>query len=168
MQVRWILIGLVALSSAGCRSEASPAPLTAVEALSATDSARAFVDEVAKGVTRDGPAAWRRYFAASPDFFMAAEGRLVFANHDAALQGIAALTKVITRIDLRWGSPLQVYALTNEVVVVAAPYHESRVDVEGHAIEEDGYFTGLAVRDAGGWRFRNAHWSVAPASSQVP
>jgi ketosteroid isomerase-like protein len=96
------------------------------------ESVRAFMETVAREVTRDGPAAWRRQFADDAAFFMAAEGRLVFPSAEAAANGIDELTRVIAHIELRWG---------NDV----------RVDPLG---------PGLAEHRAAGWRFRDAHWSV--------
>src|SRR4029077_13958805 len=72
------------------------------------DSVRTFMETVAREVTRDGPAAWRRQFADDTAFFMAAEGRLVFSSAAAAAKGIDALTHVIAHIELRWGGDVRV------------------------------------------------------------
>ena len=49
---------------------------------------RAFAQTVARDITSEGPAAWRRHFSDSPSFFMAAEGRLEFPDSAAASRGI--------------------------------------------------------------------------------
>jgi ketosteroid isomerase-like protein len=124
------------------------------------DSVRAFMETVAREVTRDGPAAWRRQFADDAAFFMAAEGRLVFPSAEAAANGIDELTRVIAHIELRWGNDVRVDPLGPGLAMVGASYTEVRADTAGHRVEEAGFFTGLAEHRAVGWRFRDAHWSV--------
>jgi hypothetical protein len=127
-------------------------------------SARAFVATVARDITREGPIAWHRYFDDGPAFFMAVNGRLVFADGKAAHATIPAIARAITHIELTWGSNVRVDPLSPDVVLIGAPYHEMRIGSGGERLEEDGFFTGVAERHDGRWRFRNAHWSV-PASS---
>jgi hypothetical protein len=148
------------------RARTSP-PLTIDQSVATTNSVRAFAATVADDVTRRGPVAWRDHFADTPSFFMAAEGHLVFANGDAAMRGIKDLTGSIAHIELRWGEPALVDPLTPTLAMLAAAYHEVRVDTAGHRVEENGYFTGLAELGPAGWRFRNAHWSVV-GSPSVP
>lgn len=124
------------------------------------DSVRSFMATVAREVTRDGPAAWRRQFADDSTFFMAAEGRVVFPDRRAAGKGIDELTRQITHIELRWGDDLRVDPLGSGLAMVGASYTEVRADTAGHRVDEAGYFTGLAEHRAGGWRLRDAHWSV--------
>jgi uncharacterized protein (TIGR02246 family) len=124
------------------------------------DSVRAFMETVAREVTRDGPAAWRRQFADDAAFFMASEGRLVFPSAEAARRGIDELVRVIAHIELRWGDSVRVDAVAPGLAVVAAPYTEVRSDTAGRRVDEAGYFTGLAEHRPEGWRFRDAHWSV--------
>ena len=138
------------------RSEA-PSP---ADAAALADSVRAFMGAVAREVTRDGPAAWRRQFADDAAFFMAAEGRLVFPSAEAASRGIDELARSITHIELRWGERVQVDPLRPGLAAVAAPYTEVRVDTAGRRVDESGFFTGLAEHRTEGWRLRNAHWSV--------
>jgi hypothetical protein len=68
---------------------------------------------------------------------------------------------VIRHIEIRWGDGLRVDPLGPGLAMVAAPYVEVRVDAAGQRVEEAGYFTGVAEHHAEGWRFRNAHWSLA-------
>ena len=124
------------------------------------DSVRTFMETVAREVTRDGPAAWRRQFADDAAFFMASEGRLVFPSAEAARRGIDELVRVVAHIELRWGAGVRVDAVAPGLAVVAAPYTEVRVDTAGQRVNDTGFFTGLAEHRPEGWRFRDAHWSV--------
>ena len=149
---------------AGCGSQhvlpSEPQPLTAGRAASVTEGVRAFAQAVAHDVTQEGPAAWRRHLADSPSFFLASEGRLVFADGASATAGIQDLARTIKHIELVWGE-LRVDPLAADLAVVAAPYHEVRVNTDGSRVDENGYFTGIAEYRGGRWQFRNAHWSVA-------
>jgi ketosteroid isomerase-like protein len=131
------------------------------------DSVRAFMETVAREVTRDGPAAWRRQFADDAAFFMAAEGRLVFPSAEAAANGIEELTRVIAHIELRWGNDVRVDPLGPGLAMVGASYTEVRADTARHRVEEAGFFTGLAEHRAAGWRLRDAHWSVVGPPATV-
>ena len=162
------LIAVTASVFVACTGAMTPAHLPAAQALAVRNSVSAFVTAVAEGVTRRGPAAWRTFFSDTPEFFMASEGQLVFASGDAATRGIDELTRVITQIELRWGEPVRIQPLTSTLAIVGAPYHELRLDSAGHRVEENGYFTGLAELGPTGWRFSNAHWSVATGPSAVP
>lgn len=132
------------------------------------DAVRRFASKVAQDVTQEGPAAWRKEFSDSPAFFMASDGQLAFASGQAAAQGIDQLTRTIKQIELRWGSDLRVDALTEDLAMVAASWHEFRVDMQGHRVEDSGYFTGLVEQRQGQWRFRNVHWSEVVPPSKVP
>jgi hypothetical protein len=162
------LIAASACIFVACSGATAPAQLPAAQALAVRNNVGAFAIAVAEGVTRQGPAAWRAFFADTPEFFMASEGWLVFASADAASRGIDELTKVIKQIELRWGEPLRIEPITSTLAMVAAPYHEVLTDSAGRRVEEDGYFTGLAELGATGWRFRNAHWSVVTRPSSAP
>jgi hypothetical protein len=141
----------------------SPKRKAAVE-----DAVRRFASKVAQDVTQEGPAAWRKEFSDSPAFFMASDGQLAFANRQAAEQGIDELARTIKQIELRWGSDLRVDALTEDLAMVATSWHEFRVDMQGHRVEDSGYFTGLVEQRKGQWQFRNAHWSEVVPPSKVP
>jgi len=156
--VLFLSLAISACATSGTRN--SPA--------SDIDSVREFVGRVATGVTSRGPIAWHDFFDESPDFFMASEGKLVFASGEAARKGIDGLTHVITSIELRWGTDMRIQSLGPGLAIVAAPYHEVLVLTEGRKIEEEGYFTGVATRTPKGWRFRNAHWSTIASGQPVP
>jgi len=59
---------------------------------------RAFADTVAADVTKRGIIAWQDHFSETSSFFMAADGRLVFANRNDATQQIPQenLVKALT------------------------------------------------------------------------
>ena len=116
--------------------------------------------EVARDITSEGPSAWRRYFAESPSFFMASEGHLVFPDSASATAAIQELSRTTPHIELQWGDDLRVDPLTPDLAVLATSYHEVRVSQNGDRVDESGFFTGVAERQVGRWRFRDAHWSV--------
>jgi hypothetical protein len=62
------------------------------------DGVRTFVSNVAHDVTQDGPAAWSKYFADEPAFFMADEGQLVFPDSQSAKQAIQNLWRACLRV----------------------------------------------------------------------
>ena len=151
---------LSAILAAGCHRDRTSALLTTDQSTAVTNGVRTFAAAVSEDVTKRGPLAWSDHFATTPNFFMAAEGHLVFANGDAAMRGIKDLPSTIAHLELRWGEPMLVDPLTPTLAMMAAPYHEVQVDPAGHRVEENGYFTGLAELGHAGWKFRNAHWSV--------
>jgi len=161
---RLTMVGIFVMAAAcrGTEQGADAPPLTPERADAVTQAVRAFAQQVASDVTRVGPAAWRQHFADIPEFFMASEGTLQFADSASATRALPGIVRKISRIELRWGDPVRVDPLTSALAVVAAPWHETIVDASGARIEEQGYFTGIAERRAGGWQFRNLHWYVAP------
>ena len=111
----WILLVFVAvLMGCNLRHEGggNVPSLTPAQRAAVEDSVRRFVLRVAQDVTQEGPGAWRKEFAESPSFFMASEGHMVFANGQAATQGIQDLTRMIKHNELRWGEDVRVDALT--------------------------------------------------------
>lgn len=148
-------------ASTSCRSTstsvADPAPPHPI-----SQGALEFMNGVAVGVSRDGPIAWKRYFAAEPAFYMVSEGRLVFDGGDVARKGIDDLTRTVERIELRWGEPIRVDLLTSTRVLISAAYYERIVRRSGNTTYEEGWMTGLAEQGPEGWRFLNLHWSVVP------
>ncbi len=156
-RLHWVTLAV--LLSAGCRRP--EAPLSPEVAAQVETQVRAFAQAVARDVTRDGPAAWERYFQDGPAFFMADEGQLVFPNRSAATAAIAQLVTAIRHIELAWGPDVRVDSLTASLASLAASYHEVRVDAAGQTVDERGFFTAVCEKRAGDWQFRNAHWSVA-------
>jgi|HubBroStandDraft_1064217.scaffolds.fasta_scaffold309161_2 hypothetical protein len=142
--------------------------MTAAGAASVDNDVRTFMRAVAHDVTQDGPLAWCKHFSDGPAFFMADEGHLVFPNSAAATAGIQAFARTIKQIELRWGDDLRVDPLAVNFAIVAASYHEIRVDTTGKRVDESGFFTGTAEKRGGRWQFRNAHWSVAAPAPAAP
>jgi len=65
---------------------------------------RAYAQEVARDITQEGPAAWRRHFAHSPAVFMASEGTLGVSGQrfrDSGNSGTGTDHEV-----LKWGDDL--------------------------------------------------------------
>ncbi len=114
------------------------------------------------------PRAWRKQFADSPSFFMAADGQMVFPDSAAATKGIQDLALDIKQIELVWGNDLRVDPLMPDLAVVAVSYHEVRVNTSGLRVEDAGFFTGIAEYRNGRWQLRDAHWSVAAPPPAAP
>ena len=172
MRVVAAILITAALASSGCErphgpAGAAPPSLSPATRAAVTDAVRQFAQDVAHDVTREGPAAWRRYFSPSPSFFMASDGQLVFSDAASAARGIDDLTRITKSIELRWGDDLRVDPLTPELAVVASSWSEVQVAVDGGRVTEHGYFTAVAERRDGRWKFRNAHWSVAAPAPQA-
>lgn len=161
---------LAALLLAGCHAGAgdAAAALSAQQRIEATGDVRVFALEVAQDVTLRGPSAWAKHFSTAPEFFMASQGSLEFANGADAARGIDELTHSIKHIDLRFGDDLRVDPLTQDYAVIAASFTEVLTDFKDHETRVSGYFTGVAERERGQWVFRNAHWSLKPQDPTAP
>jgi hypothetical protein len=143
--------------------------LTPERATAVQDGVRAFMRGVAHDVTQDGPTAWRKHFADTPAFFMAVNGKMVFANSAEVTARLPQVARAIKQIELNWGDDLRVDPLAPDLAVVGASYHELQVWADGHHVEDSGYFTGVVQYRDGRWQFRDAHWSSAPVPpSQAP
>jgi hypothetical protein len=154
---------LWALASAGCGAQHAPAgesrALSPERGAAVDSGVRAFMRDVAHDITQDGPAAWRKYFADTPAFFMAVNGKIAFANSAEATAGLPHVALAIKHIELKWGDDLRVDPLAPDLAVAGASYHELQVWADGHHVEDSGYFTGVAQYRDGRWQFRDAHWS---------
>jgi hypothetical protein len=161
---------LATLIFAVCATSQTTSPqsgsLTPERAATIESGVRAFISTVARDITLNGPAAWRKHFADTPSFFMAVNGNLAFANSAAVTAAIPELVRTIKHIELRWGDDLRVDPLTVDLAVMGTSWHEVIVDAAGKSAESSGYFTGTVEYREGRWQFRNAHWSVAaPAAA---
>jgi hypothetical protein len=148
----------LAIGAVGCGVRRAE-PMTAAESEAVIREVRAFAEDVARDVTKEGPVAWGRYFADTPAFFMAVDGRLEFVNGTAAKAGLPQIAQAIPHVELQWGEGMRVDPLGPGVAVMAGPYHEAQVDAAGRRTVEDGYFTGTVEQRDGRWQLRNAHWS---------
>lgn len=109
---------------------------------------RGLLDDVAVRVRRDGPRAWREFVGDHA-------GTLFVSNGEPGLPDAAA------PVELRWDS-VQVNAITPSLAIVAAAYHETVRDDAGRTRTHVGWFTGVARRGPGGWRWHHAHRSSEP------
>lgn len=150
----------IAQNDAPCQSS----PFTKEQAAVVEKAVRALAQDVARDVTHDGPIAWQRYFSDSPEFFMAVNGHLVFPNGTAARKAMKEVARAFTHIELRWGNDLRVDPMEPDLAVMAASYHEVRVDASGAHVDEDGYFTATVEYRDSRWQIRNVHWSAAPTA----
>src|SRR4029077_13590129 len=91
---------------AACRP-AAPS-LSAAQGAAISDSVRAFMHGVARDITADGPAAWRRAFSDSAYFYMAAEGQVVLGSPEQAHRTIDQLAHLITHITLTWADSIRI------------------------------------------------------------
>jgi hypothetical protein len=169
----WLCALLLAtVTSIGCyrqtRLSSESRSLTPASAVIIEDGVRGFMQAVANDITLDGPAAWRKQFADSPSFFMAADGQMVFPNSAAATKGIHDLALDIKQIELVWSSDLRVDPLAPDLAVVAAPYREVRVNTRGLRVEDAGFFTGIVEYQDGRWQLRDCHWSVPAHPPAAP
>lgn len=158
---------LAALGLAGCHLHrhrfAERRALTAAQAAIVSDGVRAFARDVERDVTQQGPSAWSKHFEDAPEFFMVVNGQMAFASGAAAMTAIPNVAAQFKQITLEWGDDLRVDPLTPDLAVFAAPYHETLLTADGHDIDSKGYFTSVAEFRGGRWKFRDAHWSEAPA-----
>jgi hypothetical protein len=152
-----------------CRPSAdNPQPLTPARRIAVEDSVRRFTVAVAHDVTQEGPMAWQKYFADTPNFFMAVNGQIAFPNGQAAAHAIPEIARQFKHIELRWGDDLRLDVLTENLCAVAVSYTEvidPQPAAESMRGTHNGYFTGLVENRNGQWQFRNAHWSESSLPS---
>ena len=161
--MKGICISGMMLSLFGCNCM-TPATLDSAAANAIKHDVRQMASSIARDIAVDGPAAWLRYFTGGPEFFMANNGNLQFANYRDAETFLGEFSKGVAHLELTWVE-IRVDPLAPDLAVMASPYREVLTDTEGHVRQLDGYFTGLAVKIEGSWKLRNAHWS-SPASSK--
>jgi hypothetical protein len=137
--------------------------LTDAQSQEVRDSVLKLADMTAKGISTKGPIAWLDYFEDSPGFFMASDGSLALPDYKTAASFIKTrVVKAMPKITLKW-SAIRVDPLTSQIAVMAAGFHEDVTDPTGKLTPYDGYFTALVNKTAKGWKFRDEHWSSAPA-----
>ncbi len=172
MRIRQCAVVLIVAAAAGCGANrgalGEPRSLTSEQAAAVDGGVRSFARDVAQDITQNGPTAWRKHFADTPAFFMAADGHLVFPSSAAATTGIQNLPQMIKQIELRWGDDLRVDPLTADLAVLATSYREVLTSPEGKRTDSAGFFTGVAELRDGRWEFRDAHWSDAVQSPPAP
>jgi hypothetical protein len=160
IRLQALLVGTAILI--GCSSHRA-AELSQADTAEIEQSARVFAGSVARDVTNEGPAAWRRCFADLPAFFMAFDGQLQFRDSAAATAAIQNLSRSVKQIDLKWGDDLRVDVLAPHIAMLGTSWRETIVQTDGGRVDSRGYFTGPAERRGERWQFRNAHWSTERA-----
>jgi len=120
---------------------------------------RRMADAIARELHNEGPIAWLKYFSRSENFFMASDGQLAFANNDSADAFVHRFARTIRRIDLTWNN-VRVDSIAPHLAVFAASFHEVLLSVTEKEDTSNGYFTGVAEDVGGGWKLRDAHWSI--------
>jgi hypothetical protein len=156
----FVIAGLIFIISSCHNNNES---LTSVQRSVVEDSVHQMLASIAKAISHEGPIAWLEYFENSPDFFMAADGQLAFANNDSATNFLKnTYAKSIYKIELSWNH-VRIDPFSSQVAGVAAVFHEDITDTAGRKSPSDGYFTGIAHQTAQGWQLRNAHWSIVHA-----
>jgi hypothetical protein len=90
---------------------------------------------------------------------------MVVCNFRTALQPkLLSLTSPAPsrKSNSKWGNGLRVDPLTQDLAVIAAPWHEIMTLADGNRLDTSGYFTAVAESRNGRWLFRNVHWSTMP------
>ena len=137
--------------------------LTEEQSVIVKDSVQQMIESIAKTISHEGPLAWLAYFENSPDFYMAADGRLVFPDRNAATNFLKnTYAKSVRKIELKW-KDVRIDPLGIRIASVGAMYHEDVTDITGKMFPSDGYFTAIAEQTTQGWQLRNAHWSMIPS-----
>lgn len=136
----------------------SPQAVDADTAAQIEKDVRQMAADIAHDLAQDGPTAWLRYFTDTNGFFMAANGKLQFANLEQARSFLPRFAAGINHMELTW-SEIRVDPLAPGMAAMGASYQEVFTDKNGHTKEFNGYFTGVAVKTASGWKLRDAHWS---------
>src|SRR5262249_11753474 len=116
-----LLFSLLLLASfaSACSRPQPSGTLTPEQSAFVNKDVRAFLATMADDITKRGPVAWRTHFADTSNFYMAAEGQMVFADSPAATKGINELTVALSKLDLKWGEPVRIEPLSATVAAVA-------------------------------------------------
>jgi len=148
---------LLILSLVGCAPDAGPAPHSTPSSR-VDQGVRRMLDDISRDLSRDGPAAWTRYFLDGPEFYMVSDGKLVFATIDDAKEFLAGFAPRVSHMSLTW-SDIRVDPAGEGLALVAAAYQEVIQEVSGTELRFGGYFTGVVTETRSGWRLRTLHWS---------
>ena len=125
---------------------------------------RRMAADIASDLSREGPTAWLRYLDNDGRFLMAVDGKLQIDGAAATKSSLVEFAKYVPHVEPTW-TDLRVDPLAPGVASLAASYRETQTDTHGHSDLVEGYFTGVAMRTATGWKLRSAHWS-SPVAKQ--
>jgi len=141
--------------------------LDTVERKVIIDSVTTMLTRIEADISNKGPVAWLNYFENATDFFMASDGQLLFKDYPTAKGFILnTLVKRIAKVKLGWDH-IRVDPLTPEFASVGADFHEDLTAPNGSVLSVNGYFTGTARHSVGGWKLRNANWSIKTPDKNV-
>jgi ketosteroid isomerase-like protein len=113
---------------------------------------------IADDLRQSGPLGWLPHFSTGPRFFMASDGKVVFANFDAAETFLKDFATRVSHMEIRW-SDVRVRMIGQDAALVAAAYDETINQTSGKSKQFRGYFSGLAIRQQAGWKLGHLHWS---------
>ena len=157
--IQTIIFICLTLVGSSCANHPSPS-LSADQAAVVKESVQKMMDSISQDISAKGPMAWIHYFENKPDFSMASDGQLQFADYASAKSFISdVLTKNMHKIDLRWNH-IRIDPLTTSLASIGADFHEDITMADQKTMAYDGYFTGTAEHGSKGWQLRNAHWSM--------
>jgi len=156
MRVALLVIALLP-ALVGCATE-SRSTLDAARSAEMEQGVRHMLDDIARDLAGDGPAAWMSYFADSPGFYMASDGKLVFPTIEDARSFLDEFAPKVSSMSLTW-SDVRVDPVAEGLALVAAAYREVIVEASGTESRFGGYLTGIATETPSGWRLRTLHWS---------
>lgn len=143
----------------GCAG--SEPEFTSVRRDALRDSALAFVASIPDHLVDRGPIGWLDLFATTPDFFMASDGGMAFANRDSAAAFLARFAPTVSRMTLQFDD-LRAEPLAPGLAVVFAGYRETIETTDGTTPRFGGAMTAVVRHGDTGWRLQHLHWSSPP------
>lgn len=122
-----------------------------------------FMDSIPEGLADDGPMAWLRFFEDTPQFLMASDGQIAFANRESAVTFLDGFSPTVSTMSLTW-KDMRVELLSSSTATVASAYHESITSTDSTTVSFGGFVTGVVRKGDDGWKVQHLHWS-SPAAS---
>jgi hypothetical protein len=151
----WILISQFLLAQDSSKTE--PAGQSDSE-----KEVRKLLDIIADDLAQKGPLAWLKHFSTDETFFMASDGKVVFPDYQTAKTFLEDFAPKVAKMKINW-SNVRVQMIERNTALVGAAYDEVIAEKSGEEKKIGGYFSGIAVRQAGGWKLRHLHWSSPSA-----
>ena len=137
---------------------ASPSHLTESHKGAMVDSVEQMLDKYQASLNTEGFATALEYYADSPDFHIAENGRIAYAAHDSVASALTALhnAKSTTHLELR---ETKIVPLAPGVAGVTARYFQVIRDSTGRELPLEGVLTMTVVHRSEGWKFLYGHTS---------
>ena len=165
LQVGLVVVSVfTSVSAAGCAGEMKQ--LSNAEKAEIEEHVSAMALTIASDLEARGPIAWLDHFLDVPEFFMASDGRLLFPDIESAEKIVEGFAHSIAKMELVWRD-IFIDPIEDGMAMMGATYDEVLVDTSGTVLNLSGYFTGMAVETADGWKLRNLHWSSPLVPDQV-